>query len=460
MVSNTAFSYFNFLRGASIDFSLKLMCSCRLVLIIFFLMITKQSSSQDSILSFENAVIIALEKNFDVQISENTLKKLDNLNTIGQAGMLPDLSINGSYSHADNSTKQEYSNGDVVDRTGAITENLNADLSLDWTIFDGLRMFSSKKKLGELTEQGRYALKIQMEDVILQVTKAYHEISRQQQLLRAIREEINYALERNQVAERRFSNGSGSKLDLLQIKTDLNARLSAELNQKSRLKAASIELNRLLESPPGNEIIVSDTTEIKYRPSLEDLKKSSSDKNNFRLYLFKQVLITEYSLKETTASRWPQIKLNSSYAFTDSKNDAGFIRQNRNQGFSYGIAASLPLFGGMRLSREIKNAKLDLLNSRLELEQSKQVIDAELLAAYENFQNVLAILDIEENNIISEREIMTISQEKFRLGSFDILDLKDVQRSFEESMNRLVDARYEAKYAEAYLKQLAGELIK
>ncbi|HNQ61777.1 MAG TPA: TolC family protein [Bacteroidia bacterium] len=430
------------------------------MLILLFFLPSLVSAAQDSTLTIENAVTLALEKNFDVQISRNISKMLDNRDHIGEAGMLPDLSVNGSYSHADNTTKQLYSNGEVVDRTGAINENLNADLSLDWTIFDGFKMFSSKRKLSALSEQGKYELKIQMEDIILQVTRSYYEITRQQQLLKSIREEIVYAREQVLLAERRFSNGSGAKLDLLHIKTNLNAKLSAEQKQKSVLKDAKIELNRLIGNSPDNEFIVSDTVEIKFRPSLDDLKKNSLAKNSIRSYRIQQILISEYSLKEKVADRWPEIKLNGSYAYSDSKNDAGFIRQNKNQGLNYGITATLPLFGGFNRSTQIKNARLELLNARLQLENSNQVLSAEVLSAFEKFMNLLEILKLEEENIIAAKEILAISQQRFKTGSSDILELKEAQRNFEESMYRLVNVRFEAKYAETYLKQLSGELIK
>ncbi len=433
------------------------------VLAFCFCVVTQLLSNsihaQDSLLKFEDAVKIALENNFDILISSNELSKQDLKNHAGEAGMLPDLNLDAAYSRSNNSTKQKYSNGDQVDRNNALSENMNAGISLGWTIFDGTKMFSTKRRLAELSSQASTTLKIQMEDVYLSVTSAYYEISRQQQLLKSIREEIQLGKERVSIAERRLSNGSGSKLEVLHAKTDLNSMLSAEMSQSSEIKSTSIELNRLLSRKLETGFVVEDSVRVVFNPSLDDVKNKSKESNKFRSYYRQQLLISELALKESSADRWPELKLNGSYDFSNAENDAGFIRENRNQGFNYGITASMPLFSGFKLSRNVKAARLDVINSRLRLEQTEEKINADIIRAFQVFEDQLSILHLEEDNILAAREILFISQERFKTGLSSILELKEIQRSYEEAMNRLVDARFQAKISEANLMRLSGVLI-
>jgi outer membrane protein TolC len=431
-------------------------------LILVFLataFMTNKLIAQDTLLTFQKAATIALENNFDIRISNNELSKTEIQDHVGEAGMLPELNLNGSYSQANNSTKQKYSNGDQVDRSNATTENLNAELALGWTIFDGAKMFSTKKRLAAQSNQASISLKLQMEEVYLNVLKSYFEISRQQQLLKSIREEILLGRERLSIANRRFANGSGSKLEVLQAQTDLNSRLSAEMTQLSSLKTSSIDLNRLLARPIETPFSVEDSIAVDLNSSLEQLKDKSKESNSLRSYYRKQLLIAELSLKESAADRWPKIKLNGSYIFNNTENDVGFIRLNKNQGFNYGISASLPLFNGLSLSRNVKTARLDVMNSRLQMEHAEEEVNADLIIAFNKFRDQVAILKLEEQNIVAAREVLLISQERFRAGLSSILELKDVQRTYEEAMSRLVDARYEAKVSEGNVKRLAGTLI-
>ena len=68
-------------------------------------------------------------------------------------------------------------------------------------------------------------------------------------------------------------------------------------------------------------------------------------------------------------------------------------------------------------------------------------------------------MKLEEENLLAAKEILMISQERFKSGATNIIELKEIQRSYEDDMNRLVNARYNAKISEGNLKNLAGELI-
>lgn len=137
-----------------------------------------------------------------------------------------------------------------------------------------MKMFATREKLGELYYQSEEKLKVQMESTLQEVISTYYSIVQQKQLLASTREEIKYAEERMHIAERRLGNGSGSRLDFLQTKTDLNALRSAELNQQSALEAAKIQLNQFMNKELSSSFDVTDTIIINYSPSLEDLRNT------------------------------------------------------------------------------------------------------------------------------------------------------------------------------------------
>src|SRR2546425_1226216 len=81
-----------------------------------------------------------------------------------------------------------------------------------------------------------------------EIAKNYN-IVQQQELLKALNEEIAVSEERAKIADRKFSNGSGSKLDLLQAKVDLNAQRSALMKQQTALEESKVSMNQLLAQP-------------------------------------------------------------------------------------------------------------------------------------------------------------------------------------------------------------------
>ena len=86
-------------------------------------------------------------------------------------------------------------------------------------------------------------------------------------------------------------------------------------------------------------------------------------------------------------------------------------------------------------------------------------MNAELENAYRKFVNCLELLQTEENNILLAREVLSIAQERYKVGISNSVELQDSYRSFEESMLRLVEARFKAKTLETDLRRISGKLI-
>ena len=414
--------------------------------------------AQENKLTIENAVKNALEKNYDVLIYSNLSQIEDNNNTIGNAGMLPNIDVNGSYTNSTNDLKQEYNTGAEVNRDASGSSNTNLDAGLVWTVFDGMKMFHTKKKLDGLFYQSEQQLKIQMEITIKDVVKAYYSIIINQQLLKATQQEIKLLEERLQLADRKLNNGSGSKLDQLQAKLEYNRQKSIELATISLIEESKLTLNRLMARALDSPVVTEDTIIISFRPSLEELKKMLPENNNLRYYEMNQRL-AELSLKENQSLRYPRINLGTHYIFNRSTNEAGFTLLNQSQGYNYGATISFPIFHGFNINRQIKNAKLDVLNAKLQLSSWNDIVNADLLNTFRNFNNSIEIMKTEEDNILLAQEVLAIAQERYRIGISNAIELQDAFRSFEESMTRLVNSRFDAKTNETELRRLSGRLI-
>lgn len=425
----------------------------------FFFILQTDVWAQDSVLTLNKAIELTLSNNFDVKITEIDKERNKNNDQAGNAGMLPRLDLNGSYTKSNLNTHQSYSSGQEVNRDNVSSENLNANAVLTWTIFDGMKMFATRIKLGELYFQSDEKLKIQMENTLQELITEYFTIVQQKQLLKSTNEEINFAEERIRIAERKLANGSGSKLDYLQTKADLNALRSAQLNQQSALESAKIRLNQLMVKDQTGAFDVEDSIVISYRPNPEDLKTSAFKTNHLLKYFEKNQRISELSLSEIKATRLPKISLNGTYQFSKVNNEVGLILLNQNTGFNYGITATLPLFNGFTLSSQVKNARLNVRESQLLLDQTRQGLTADLYNAYREFSHNMTILQLEEENILYAQQILHIAQEKYRVGSSNLLDVKNAQATFESSVNRLVNARFAAKISETVLRKLNGDLI-
>jgi outer membrane protein TolC len=411
-------------------------------------------------ITLSTAIESTLKNNFFINIARNDEQIAKNDNTVGNAGFLPVVDLVAGISTATNSTEQVYSNGNTVEQDGAKTDNINAAARLSWTLFDGMRMFAAKSRLGVNEEASSLMLKLEIENKIAEVITTYFNIVRIQQAMLVLQETIRIYDDRVQIAETRFTIGSASKLDFLQAKVDRNSRVSELMRLGVEHETAIAALNRLMGKSEFTAITAADSIIIDYEPSLEDLRKSVRSNNTEINLGGKYTEMSDHMIDEVRALRYPWLDANVNYNFNRTENEVGFSLLNKNQGVSAGLTLSWNIFNGFNTGRQIKNAKLNLKSTQLLLADTQSKIEQELYVSFRKFESDKSILKLEESNVISAKENVDVALEAYRLGSISGLQLKEAQNSYEESFSRLIDARYQAKLSETLLMKLNGDLVK
>jgi outer membrane protein TolC len=374
--------------------------------------------------------------------------------------MLPVVSLNATVVSANNDTKQEFSSGLSVDKKGVQSENINAGAYLTWTIFDGLKMFATHGKLKELEGMGMLGTKIQIENSLVQVITAYYTIVMHKQMINGLKASMAVSEERLKIAQKKFDIGTASKVDVLQAKIDLNTQKSSLMKENTLMTYSKEALNQLLAMPVEQDLEVVDSIPLMNDYKYEDLKNSIMAKNSDLLFAQKNIDISKYVIKEAKSTYYPKLNVNANYVFSRAQNQAGFALLNQNLGLNLGLTASWTIFNGFNNSNSVKNMKLNLENSNLEYESLKTETQLGLLKAFKLYQDEIAILQLEDENNKLARENLDIALERFKIGESNSVELKIAQQSFEDSINRLSDARYNAKVSETQLLKLSGGIIK
>ena len=151
------------------------------------------------------------------------------------------------------------------DRKGIKSNNLISSVNLNWTLFDGLKMFATRERLAEFQRLGELSVRNQVVATVASILTTYYNIVRQKQQLRAIEEQMSIDEERVKIADRKYSVGLGSKPELLQAKVDLNAQKAAALQQQTLITQLKEQLNQLINRPTGTYFEVRDSIPINLR---------------------------------------------------------------------------------------------------------------------------------------------------------------------------------------------------
>ncbi len=424
--------------------------------------ITLQAGAQ-RLLTLEEAIATALKQNFDIQLSKND-SAIAALNySYRNAAFLPRLNGNLGTTWNNNKQTQEFSNN--TKREGKVkTNNLNSSVSLNWTLFDGLRMFATRDKAEELVKLGELGIKQQIINTVATVINTYYNIVRQKQLLKAIEEQIALSQERVKLAQYKLDIGVGAKPDVLQSKVDNNAQKALQLEQLTLISQLKEQLNQamnVLDAPPYD---VSDSIPLNTKLSLGDIQNGLETTNPGLLISRKNIDIAGLTLKELKADRFPVVSFNSAYNFSRNNNNLAINPAlpvfSQNKGFNYGLTATIPIFNGFNTKRLIKQQELNIQYQRMFFDNQKSQLNLSVINAFLEYEQQKKALALEEENILLAKENVSIVFQVYKLNSTTLIQLKEAEKSLQDAYTRLITARYNTKLSETELLRLKGDLVK
>lgn len=426
-----------------------------LILLFFCVM---ETNAQE-VLTLESAVKIALENNYEIKIATNNLTIEKTNVAIGNAGMLPTVTANVIDNNSIQNSSQTRQDGTKNELDNAKNNNLTYGVGLDWTIFDGLRMFARLDQLKELQKLGEAQLKLTLITRISDVNAAYYDLVQQQQQLAALDTTIVISNQRLTLAQNRFTIGKASKLEVLNAQVDLNTDQVALLRQKELYANSKILLNQLMAREVTSNFKVIDVLEVDSLLLLPELK-ALAEKQNPQLEA--QIItkrVAELELKQIKAARYPTVRVNTAYNFSESQSSLGFVVQSQSRGFNYGFSASLNLFDGFAQNRNEKIAKILIENSKLSIDQQNLALNSQLSTSYQTYLTNLELIVLEEKNESIAKQNLSITLDKFRIGTITTLEFRTAQLNYVNAKVRYSNAQFQGKLSEIALRELAGNLI-
>ncbi|MDN3673348.1 TolC family protein [Flavobacterium branchiarum] len=425
-----------------------------LVMFLFFI----ASSNAQEVLTIENAVKIALDNNFEIKIASNNLKINETNAAIGNAGMLPKVTATVVDNNSIQNSSQVRQDGTTTSLSNAKNNSLNYGVGLDWTIFDGMRMFAQLDQLKELQKLGDTELRRTILVKVGQVNSTYYDLVQQQQQLAALDTTIVISKQRLTLAQNRFSIGKASKLEVLNAQVDLNTDQVSLLRQKELYANTKILLNQILARDSKIDFKVMDQVALDNSLILDSLQELALKQNPQLQSQIINIRIAELQLKQVKGNRYPTVKLNTGYNFSENHSSLGFTSQSTGRGLNYGFSASLNLFDGFAQHRNEKISKLQIDNTKFALEQQNQILSTQLATSYQTYLTNLELINLEENNEAIAKQNLGITLDKFRIGTITTLEFRTAQLNYVNAKVRYSNAQFEAKLSEIALKELAGNI--
>lgn len=428
--------------------------------LLLLILVVKFTSSFAQVLTAEEAIKLALQNNFDIQLARNSADVAANNNSVGNAGMLPQVNANGALGGSNTALNQTLADGRNTERNGVITNTANAGVQLSWTLFDGMGMFINRTRLNQLNAAGEQAYRIQVEQTLQEVLTAYYNLVRQQYVVKVNEQNLKLSDERVRLAGNRYEVGTGSKLDYLQSKVDRNNDKTLLIQLQQALETSKIQLNQLLAREVRTTFKVADSLEVDSTLSYDNLFKDVQSKNSVLKLTDLQRSVALQDLRLVRAQQMPSLNFNSGYTYNRSKTTAGFLLLNQNNGLNFGLNASVPLFAGFNMKRQYQNAKLNLRSAELLNQKQQLEVQAQLNTVYVQYSRNKELLALQRENVVTAKLAMEVAMDKFRIGTANLLEVKNAQQNLLNAENRMIEVILQIKQSEVQLLRLSGNLVK
>ena len=431
------------------------------LLITIILISCRLTANAQELYTLEKCLEIGLEQNYSIRIVHNEERISSNNVTPGNAGYLPTVDLSGGFSGSIYDYNYDYKDGTSGKESGVNSETANAGINLNWTLFDGFGIQANYSKLKELEQMGKINSRLSVEGLVANIAAEYYNLIRQRIRLRNLNSAVTLSKERLRIVEERYIIGSMSRLDLQQAKVDFNADSSQLLKQFEAVNASQIKLNELMGLDSVNRRVrVSDTVPLNTTMLNEaDLWQKIIDNNASFLASQKNKTISELDYKRILSRNYPYLRLNAGYGYTSNWYDIGNTDLQKRLGLNYGVTVGFTIFDGMNRKREQKNARIQIENSELRVQEMELALRADLSNLWMAYRNNLDLWNLEKENLVVAQENYEIAIERYKLGDLSGIELREAQNNLLGAEERRSIAEYNTKLCEISLMQLSGQIL-
>lgn len=426
--------------------------------ILAFVAISTSLSAQE-MLTREAALALTLEHNYDIKIAEKSVDAANNNQSIYNSGFLPSVVANGNAGISGYQGKNQTVNGDIsYNPTDAY--NYNASVGVNYVLFNGFGRMYNYKQLKELYNLTELQARQIIENTVLEFSNSYFLIAQLTESVSIQKNALSISTSRLQRAKYNFEYGQSTQIDLLNAQVDVNNDSINLLNTIQQLENAQRNLNLIMGRDIETEFVVDTNVTFALPNSKEDLVALSLDRNVQIEQTHSQLKNSEFALKASQSGWFPALSLNAGYDYAGNQNPAGaFLTGSYNYGPQASLSLSWNIFDGGSTRTNNQNAQIEIERQLILKEQTELTVKRDVLNAFSSYQNALFVFGAEKDNLATSIKNFERSEELYKQGQITSIEFRQAQLNLRNAQNNYSIAKYNAKYEELKVKQLAGILL-
>jgi outer membrane protein len=432
-----------------------------------FLLIVLSANSQEQ-LSLSSAVEKALNNAYSLKSANTNLAISEKNNNWGEAGKMPTISTSFQNSNTYNSIQNPTSFLNGADVLGS---NSTVSADLQWTLFDGGRVKSSKNRLATVVEQNKADLQVIVDNVTLQVSKNYYNVLIQEKRLMMFAELLKLSRDKITYIEAKRAYGQAIEFDLLQVRDAyLNDSIQWVLQQTNYKNAVqNLALSMGLEVTEELSFLLGDSIRFdlknySFDELLEELKINNRQLNAERIKI--KIAQTDIDLQKTNLL--PRVILGANISeqvnVARIEGKQPIIPNNWRGGTTttagLNISLNYTIYNGGKINRAIEVSELRKNIFEFSSKDLERRLSQQLKIAFNLYENQKNVLNLSREMLSNSTRNLEIAEERFKAGTLNYFDFRTIQINYFRTVNTVQDAFLNAKNTELDMLLQSGLLLK
>ena len=447
---------------------------CPLAWMAFWLVGASSLSAQDhpELWSLERCIRYAQENNIDLKQKEQEKESRDSELNTSKWSWLPAVNAN---------TAQSFQFGRSTTKSGVIVDqsaqNTTFNISLDMPLFDGLKTPNDIAARRLSLKAAMESLNKAKEDLAINVASYYLQVLYNKELLKVA--ELQVALDNEQVSktEAMVNNGKVPLSQLYDMKAQLAKDEATLVESRNNVSLALLDLAQSLELERSNKDFDIETPEqvdvvAENMGSLLPPDHIYENALTFKPQIKEQEYLLASAKKNLNVARseyYPKLNLGASYSngyyhysmggeFVDTRSFSEQLKQNGQN--IIGFSLSIPLFNRLQVRNSVRQAKVNIRNQELMLENTRKALYKEIQQAYFNATAAQEKYTASGKSVVASKEAFEYAQASYEAGKSTVFEFNEAKTKYAQSLAEQAQAKYDYIFRAKILDFYNGVEIK
>ena len=337
-----------------------------------------------------------------------------------------------------------------------------ATVTLSQVLFDG-QVFVGLSARKVVIDQMQTSSEITQINIRSNILKIYYQLVASKTQIELLDSNMNRLQKLDHDTREIYKNGFAEKLDVDRLTVQIANLQTQELETKNSITNGYTGLKILMGMPVKDSLVLTDTlSDDKIKEGvLESSNYNYADRKEYQLSQLSNKL-NELAVKRYRESQIPTLYFNGSYGKQGYSNSNRLDIYDENSSWyttSYiGLNLSIPIFNGFSTRAKIQESKIQLRQSRNQLEDIKLNIDNDVAVAKNNFVTAIATMDFQKQNMELAAIVYDQTKKKYEVGTGSLTDINNSQTDLQTAQTNYINALYNAITAKVDFLKAVGKL--